>query len=55
MDLPPIFSSFNHWLGPLMAIGPLKIALLAWIALTIGKKRGQEREVEPAPEMPAQK
>ena len=52
MDLPSLFSSFNHWFGPLMAIGTLKIALLAWIALAIGKKQGEEREVEPAPEMP---
>lgn len=54
MDFPYLaMSSINDWLGPLMAVGPLSIALLAWIALHFGRKKGEEREVEPAPEMPS--
>jgi len=44
--------SFNDLLGPLMAIGPLKIALIAWVALEIAKKRAGERTDSTAPKMP---
>ncbi len=52
MDLNFLANPFNHWLGPLMMLGPIKIALLAWLGLKIAKKNAARREQEPAPEMP---
>lgn len=50
-----LLMSINDWLGPLMAIGPLKIALLTWIGLEIAKRKTAEAEQEPAPLMPIRK
>lgn len=44
--------SINDWLGPLMALGPLKLALLFWIGLEVAKRRMRESEQEPAPLIP---
>ena len=45
--------SFNDWLGPLMVIGAVKGALLAWVALEIAKHKAAAKDSEPAPSMPA--
>lgn len=54
MDFIFLANQFNHWLGPLMMLGPIKIALLAWLGLELAKKNIARREREPAPEMPEQ-
>lgn len=47
--------AFNDLLGPLIMIGPIKIALLAWVGLVLVQNHMKKVEQEPAPEMPGKK